>query len=72
LTLTSTVRDGQAGHYLAYVDRGVDELTVLAVPGFEERLDVFVDAGELRADHAFRIFGLPFLTLHYRISRKPD
>lgn len=70
LTLTSRVTDGQAGHYLTYIDPGADELTALAVPGFEEQLDVWVDQGRLRAEHAFWLFGFPFLTLHYRISRK--
>jgi hypothetical protein len=72
LTLTSRVHDGQAGHYLTYVDTAADELTALAVTGFEEQLDVFVEHGALRAEHAFWIFGLPFLTLHYRIARKGD
>jgi hypothetical protein len=67
LTLTSRVKDGQAGHYLAYVDRNADELTALAVHGLEEQLDVFVDDG-LRAEHAFWLFGFPFLTLHYRLT----
>ena len=71
LTLTSRVHDGQAGHYLTYVDTAADELTALAVHGFEEQLDVFVEDGALRAEHAFWIFGFPFLTLHYRITRKP-
>jgi hypothetical protein len=71
LTLTSRVHDGQAGHYLTYVDTAADELTALAVHGFEEQLDVFVEGGELRAAHAFWVFGFPFLTLHYRIARKP-
>jgi hypothetical protein len=26
--------------------------------------------GKLRATHAFSIFGLPFLVLHYRMRRK--
>jgi hypothetical protein len=71
LRLTSRVHDGQAGHYLTYIDTAADELTALAVPGFEEQLDVFVDNGRLRAEHAFWVFGFPFLTLHYRIERKP-
>jgi hypothetical protein len=71
LRLTSRVNDGQAGHYLTYVDTTADELTALAVPGFEEQLDVYVDDGVLRAEHAFWVFGFPFLTLHYRIDRKP-
>ena len=72
LTLTSRVSDGQAGHYLTYVDPAADELTALAVPGFEEQLDVFVEDGDLRAEHAFRVFGFPFLVLHYAIARKPS
>jgi hypothetical protein len=71
LTLTSRVHDGQAGHYLTYVDTAEDELTALAVHGFEEQLDVFIDDGALRAEHAFWVFGFPFLILHYRIARKP-
>jgi hypothetical protein len=70
LTLTSRA-DGHAGHYLAYVERDADELTALAVHGFQEQLDVFVEDGALRAEHAFWLFGFPFLTLDYRITRKP-
>jgi hypothetical protein len=70
LTLTSRVEDGQAGHYLTYVDTTADELTALAVHGFEEQLDVYVEGGALRAEHAFWVFGFPFLVLHYRILRK--
>jgi hypothetical protein len=70
LTLTSRMHDSQAGHYLTYVDTAADELTALAVHGFEEQLDVFVEDGALRAEHAFWVFGFPFLTLHYRIARK--
>jgi len=70
LTLTSRVPDGQAGHYLSYVDTAADELTTLGVPGFEEELDVFVEDGDLRAEHAFRLFGFAFLTLDYVIRRK--
>jgi hypothetical protein len=71
LTLTSRVHDSHAGHYLTYVDTAADELTALAVHGFEEQLDVYVEDGALRAEHAFWVFGFPFLTLHYRIARKP-
>ena len=58
------------GHYLTYIDPATGELTTLAVHGFAERLDVYVEGGELRAEHAFWVFGLPFLVLHYRITRK--
>ena len=56
-------------------DAQTAELTTVAVPGFAERLDVYVEAAngttQLRAEHAFWVFGLPFLVLHYRITRKP-
>ncbi len=72
LVLTSrAASDGQAGHYLTYVDPGSAELTTLSLPGFSEELDVYVDDGRLVARHAFWVFGSAFLTLHYRISRKP-
>ncbi|HET9169085.1 MAG TPA: hypothetical protein VFN97_06600 [Actinospica sp.] len=69
LSSTSLVSD-QPGHYLTYVNRENGELTSAAVHGFAERLDVFVQDGKLVAEHAFRVFGLPFLVLHYRIVRK--
>ena len=46
------------------------DLSTLAVHGFTEELDVYVEDGELRADHAFAVFGFPFLVLEYRIRRK--
>ena len=71
LVLTSRSDLDQPGHYLAYIDPASRDLTVLAVHGFAEQLDVYVQDGELRAEHAFAIFGLPFLVLHYRMHRKP-
>jgi hypothetical protein len=70
LTLASTGSSSHAGHYLTYIDPSTRELTTLSVPGFKEELHVFVDAGQLRADHAFWIFGLPFLTLRYGMQRR--
>ncbi|HZB47986.1 MAG TPA: hypothetical protein VE547_02730 [Mycobacteriales bacterium] len=71
LLLSSTSDLPHPGHYLAATDPGSGALTVLAVPGFREDLDVYVDASELRAEHAFALFGLPFLVLRYRLARKP-
>jgi hypothetical protein len=72
LILDSRGDTAQSGHYLTYIDPGTAELTVLAVHGFAERLDVYTgDDGELCAEHAFAVFGIPFLVLHYRIHRKP-
>ena len=70
LILTSRSPLDQPGHYLAYIDPDTRDMTVLAVRGFAEQLDVYVADGELRAEHAFAVFGLPFLVLHYRIHRK--
>jgi hypothetical protein len=71
LLLTSRSGLDQPGHYLAYIDPASGELTAVAVRGFAEQLDVYVRDGELRAEHAFWVFGLPFLVLHYRMHRKP-
>jgi hypothetical protein len=72
LTLTTRSDLPQPGHYPTFVDPDTRELTSAAVPGFAEELDVYVDpaSGEVRADHAFWLFGLPFLVLRYRIYPK--
>lgn len=71
LVLTSRSDLDHPGHYLTHIDPKSRQLTTLAVPGFAEQLDVYITAGELRAKHAFWVFGLPFLVLHYGIRRKP-
>ncbi len=70
LILTSRSELDQPGHYLAYIDPATRDLTALAVHGFAEQLDVYVQDDELRAEHAFSVFGFPFLVLHYRMHRK--
>jgi hypothetical protein len=70
LVLNSRSELDQPGHYLTYIDPASSDLTTLGVRGFAERLDVFVSDGELRAEHAFWVFGFPFLVLHYRMHRK--
>jgi len=72
LVLTSRSQLEHPGHYLTYIDPATRELTTLAVHGFAEQLDVHVEDDELRAEHAFWVFGLPFLVLHYRIHPKPS
>ena len=72
LVLDSRSELDQPGHYLTYIDPETAELTTAVVRGFAERLDVYVEAGELRAEHAFWVFGLPFLVLHYRMHRKQE
>ena len=71
LVLTSDSDLPHPGHYLTAIDPDSGELTALAVHGFAERLDVHVQDGQLRAEHAFSLFGIPFLVLHYRMHRKP-
>ena len=72
LVLTSRSDLDHPGHYLTYIDPATRELTTLAVHGFAEQLDVYVEDDELRAEHAFWVFGLPFLVLHYRIHPEPS
>jgi hypothetical protein len=71
LVLDSRSELDQPGHYLTYIDAQTGELTTAAVRGFAERLDVYVEAGQVHAEHAFWVFGFPFLVLHYRMHRKP-
>jgi hypothetical protein len=71
LQLTSRSPLPHAGHYLTFIEPRSRQLTTLEVPGFSEELDIYVDDDELCADHAFWVFGLPFLVLRYRIRRKP-
>ena len=71
LVLTSRSDLDQPGHYLTYIDADSRRLTALAVHGFAEELDVYVQHDELRAEHHFWLFGIPFLVLHYRLHRKP-
>jgi hypothetical protein len=70
MILTSRSELAHPGHYLTYIDPRTRDLTTMAVHGFAERLDVHVQDGELRADHGFWVFGIPFLVLRYRMRRK--
>ncbi len=71
LVLTTRSGLGHPGHYLTYIDPDSRQLTTLKVDGFDEELEVYVEDDQVRAAHAFWVFGLPFLVLHYRIRRKP-
>jgi hypothetical protein len=70
LVLSSRSALEHPGHYLTYIDPQTRELTTGSVLGFAEELNVYVEDGELRAEHAFWVFGLPFLVLHYRMHPK--
>jgi hypothetical protein len=70
LVLDSRSELDQPGHYLTYIDPQTGELTTAAVRGLGARLDVHAVGGEVRAEHAFWVFGIPFLVLRYRMHRK--
>ena len=71
LVLTSRSDLDHPGHYLTYIDPATRDLTTLAVHGFAEQLDVYIENDQLHAAQAFSVFGLPFLVLPYTMHRKP-
>ena len=72
LVLTSRSELAHPGHYLTYVDPQTHRLTALAVDGFGEELHVVTHGAQIVASQAFWLFGIPFLTLRYRIARNPS
>jgi hypothetical protein len=70
LMLTSRSTLPHPGHYLTFIDPTTRDLSTLSVRGFSEELRVTVEHGEVVAEHAFWVFGLPFLVLHYQIRTK--
>ena len=58
------------GHYLATNED--DELTVLALPAFNEEIEVYVNDGRLKTDHRFYLGQQNFLTLYYNIEQVQD
>ena len=60
-----------AGHYLVTVDERTTNLCVFRLRGFREELEVRVEDGNLFADHRFSFLWRTFLTLEYRIERRP-
>lgn len=63
-------RFGDPGFYFTVLD-GSEHLYVRYVRTMKEHLRLRVQRAELTAEHRFRVFGLPFLELRYRIARKP-
>lgn len=55
------------GHYLSFKEE--EELTVLALPAFNEEIEVYLKDGQLRTDHRFYLGDQVFLTLLYTIER---
>jgi hypothetical protein len=70
LVLTTRGDLDHPGHYLTFIDPGTRKLTALAVHGLAEQLEVYVADGELRAEHRFWLFDMPFLVLQYRLAGK--
>ena len=58
------------GHYLSTNEDG--ELTVLALPSFNEEIEVYLADGWLRTDHRFYLGDQIFLTLYYTIQRADE
>ena len=63
---------GDPGFYFtvrAGAEGGAEAVWVRHVRTMRERIVVWQDGADVRADHLLRIWGLPFLELHYRLSR---
>jgi hypothetical protein len=67
--LSSGRRFGDPGFYFT-VRRSEDTVWAKYVPAMKESIHVYVDnRDDLRADHVFRLWGMPFLKLHYVMPR---
>jgi hypothetical protein len=62
-----------AGDYIALLDDTVvpARISAFRIRGFREEIEVYVRQEQLFTDHRFYFLGCKFLTLHYKISRKP-
>jgi hypothetical protein len=69
LLLSSRSELAYPGHYLSAVEAENESMTTLRLSSFNEEIDVFVEADELKTDHRFYLGGVRFLTLHYAIER---
>ena len=69
LTLHSSGRRfGDPGFYFVVREaRGSEHAWVRYMPTMRERIHVYLEHGELHTDHFFRIWGVPYLQLHYRM-----
>jgi hypothetical protein len=56
------------GHYLSELD-AEGGLMVVKLPTFGEELEVYLQAGDLRAEHRFYLNDRAFVTLYYTIER---
>ncbi len=67
---SSGTRFGDPGFYFV-VSQGAAGWTRY-VRTLREVIHVYVSDGELRTDHTFRIWGLTYLRLHYRLQRRAE
>jgi hypothetical protein len=59
-----------AGDYLITVDERTDNLCVFRLRGLREEIQVYVEDGQLLADHRFYFLWRKFLTLRYTMERR--
>jgi hypothetical protein len=60
---------GEPGFY--FVVRDGDRAWTRTVKAMTEQLHIYVEGSELHADHALRLWGRPFLRLHYAMQPHP-
>jgi hypothetical protein len=71
LTLLSSGRTfGDPGFYFTVHDG--DSISARYVRTFRERIHVYADGRDVRADHVLRVWGFGFLRLHYRLRRRRE
>jgi hypothetical protein len=73
MTLKSEGKDfGDAGFYFV-VRRDAKTAWAFHLTTMKEYLHIYTDhQGVLRTDHNFRLWGIPFLSLHYRMTPRTD
>lgn len=62
-------RRGDSGFYFILTNHQT-KYWIRYVRTMHERLSLYADDGDIRADHVFKIWGMKYLKLHYRITPK--
>src|SRR5262249_49762531 len=62
---------GEAGFYFT-VHNHQGQMWARYVKSLREEIRVYADGPDVRADHSLRLWGLPFLRLHYRLRRTAE
>lgn len=64
-------RFGEPGFYF-YITDGVDKHWANHIKSLHEYIHVYLDSNNiLRTDHVLKLFNLTFMTLHYKMKKKP-